>query len=253
MQRDHELNITVRSGGGIDVKVVHRDKVPDLLAGFSEEARRLARRWSWMPTVAERRLWYATVGMPRWARETVIQHILRERAERIEAKLRDKAERATKRQAQRQARMEAVREAVAQRSPEQGLGEPSRAVEREVVRDLPELRETVPALLPSDRIDLPFELPVIGKTQAAAPEAEARELVAPEPMSLTQALELPQVRPEVWVDRYGGDSLTARLGAGLALSSVGRPEMSLTERIAEGHAVPLAVPPKVIRHHGRER
>mgnify|MGYP001180937468 FL=1 len=249
MQRDHELNITVRSGGGIDVKVVYRDKVPDLLAGFSEEARRRARRWSWMPTADERRLWRATRGMPRWARETVRQHILRERAERIEAKLRDKAERAAERQAQRQARMEAVREAVAQRSPEQALGEPSRAVEREVVRDLPELRETVPALLPSDRIDLPFELPVIERPQLAAPDAEARELVTPEPMSLTQALEL----PKVWADRYGSDSLTARLGAGLALSSVGLPELSLTERIAEGHAVPLAVPPKVIRHHGRER
>lgn len=84
MPRDHELDLTVLSGGEVSVKVHYRDRVPDYLSGFSEAVQRRAKRLFWIKSPFERLLWKATRTMPWWARLTVRQHLLRDRATRIQ-------------------------------------------------------------------------------------------------------------------------------------------------------------------------
>ena len=84
---DHELEITVGNGGKLDVKVHFRGQVPNHLAAFSERVRRRALMFFWFKSPYERMLWKATKSMPWWGRMTVRQHLLRERAIRIQAKL----------------------------------------------------------------------------------------------------------------------------------------------------------------------
>lgn len=70
---------------------------------------RLAKRFLWWPNAYERKLWRAARGMPFWARATIRQHILRERAERIQARLDARAEARRQRELQRLAKLLAVR------------------------------------------------------------------------------------------------------------------------------------------------
>jgi len=76
----------VSGKGELDVKVHFRGQVPDLLSRFSDEVRARAQRFVWWKSRYERRLLRAIRLMPEWAKETVRQHILHERAVRIEAK-----------------------------------------------------------------------------------------------------------------------------------------------------------------------
>lgn len=109
MQQHHTMTVTVSAGGEIKVDVVYKDRVPDLLSGFTADVQRLAKRFLWWPNAYERKLWRAARGMPFWARATIRQHILRERAERIQARLDARAEARRQRDLQRQAKLLAVR------------------------------------------------------------------------------------------------------------------------------------------------
>lgn len=94
MQQPHQLDITVQNGGDIKLNIQYRDHVPDLMSRFSDEVRKRARYWFLWPTPYERKLWKAIEHAPRWARETVRQHILHERALRIDQRLKERAAKA---------------------------------------------------------------------------------------------------------------------------------------------------------------
>ncbi|MEQ1716953.1 MAG: hypothetical protein ABL907_13355 [Hyphomicrobium sp.] len=87
MVQHHQMDISVTAGGEVSVKLHYRDAVPDLTSRFSEAVQKRAQRLFWWRSGYERKLWKAAREMPPWARETVRQHILHERASRIEAKL----------------------------------------------------------------------------------------------------------------------------------------------------------------------
>ncbi len=110
MQQHHTMTVTVSAGGEIKVDVVYRDRVPDLLSGFTAEVQGQARRFLWWPNAYERKLWRAARGMPFWARATIRQHILHERAERIQARMNAREEVRREREQRRQARLSAKRE-----------------------------------------------------------------------------------------------------------------------------------------------
>lgn len=182
LQQHHKLDISVQAGGGITVNVHYRDQVPDLFSRFSDEVRKRARYWFLWPTPYERQVWKATKTMPRWARETVRQHILHERAVRIDELLKERAER----QAEKQKAVQLT-------------------ASRQNATEVPQVVEP-----------------------------RASEIVAPERPTETMAV----VRGN---------------GSGSALSSVAPPALSLTERIAAAHGTQAVIPPKVVRHHGRDR
>lgn len=82
--RTHELEVTVGAKGLVEAKVQLRDKVPDLMSRFPKAIQRQAGRFLWISTRYERRLWRACKEMPWWAKATIRQHILHQRALRIE-------------------------------------------------------------------------------------------------------------------------------------------------------------------------
>ena len=183
----HTLDISVRPGGEIKVEVHYKGRVPNLLERFSRDVQLKARNWLQLPSAYERKLWRAARGMPFWARETIRQHILQERAERISARMQRVAENREEKIRRRAARVVAVRKVTA------ALGS---------------------------------RLP----TRAAVPE----------------------VKPIVVQVPVAAPTLTSRL-SGSALGPVPPQGLSLTEQLGQIHGVPLAVPPKVVRHHGRDR
>lgn len=91
MQQHHGLTIKVGSDGKVDVHVEYREAVPDLISKFPPEVQRLARRWFWWPTQYERDVWSACLTLAPWARATVHQHILHERALWVTAMMRRRA------------------------------------------------------------------------------------------------------------------------------------------------------------------
>lgn len=101
------MDITVAAGGEISVKVHYKDRIPDLLSRFPKAVQQRAKRLFWWPSPYERKLWKAAQRMPRWARETVRQHILHERAALIQAKLQRFEEKQKERALRQQAQMTA--------------------------------------------------------------------------------------------------------------------------------------------------
>jgi hypothetical protein len=112
------MDITVAAGGEISVKVHYKERIPDLLSRFPKAVQQRAKRLFWWPSPYERKLWKATQDMPRWARETVRQHILHERAALIQAKLQRLEEKQKERALQQQAKITA-HQAVVVSEPEQ--------------------------------------------------------------------------------------------------------------------------------------
>lgn len=109
MQQHHSMDVTVTGDGEIAVKVQYRSRTPDLIGKFSAEVQRLAMRPFRWPNPYERKLHRAARHMPPWARETVRQHILHERATRIEAQLQRIARKRAERERYRVARLQATR------------------------------------------------------------------------------------------------------------------------------------------------
>ena len=121
MAQHHQMDITVTGKGELDIKMHYRDQVPDLMSRFSDEVQRRARRLFWIRSPYERKLWKAARLMPPWARETIRQHILHERAVLIDARLRRLQEQQRQRQLQREAQVTVRQE----RLPEAGVSGPS--------------------------------------------------------------------------------------------------------------------------------
>lgn len=103
MPQYHQMDLTVSGKGEIKIDVHYRGQVPDLLGQFSEEVRARAMRFVWWKSRYERQLLRACRLMPEWAKATVRQHILHERAVRVEAKLKRQAERRARKEARRSA------------------------------------------------------------------------------------------------------------------------------------------------------
>lgn len=114
MQQHHQMDVTVSGSGELSVKVHYRDHVPDLLARFSDEVRQRAARFVWWRTRYERQLLKACREMPDWAKATVRQHLLHERAVRIEARMQRQAEQRRLKDQRRVVRMEAIHKAKAE-------------------------------------------------------------------------------------------------------------------------------------------
>ena len=87
--QDHELTISVSSKNGVNVTVQCRDQVPDLMSRFSDAVQRCARMSFLVKTRYERSVLKATRDLPWYARMTVRQHLLRDRALRFEALLKN--------------------------------------------------------------------------------------------------------------------------------------------------------------------
>lgn len=87
--QDHELTISVSSKNGVNVTVQCRDQVPDLMSRFSDAVQRCARISFLVKTGYERSVLKATRNLPWYARMTVRQHLLRDRALRFEALLKN--------------------------------------------------------------------------------------------------------------------------------------------------------------------
>jgi hypothetical protein len=222
------MTIRVSGGGKIDVHVTCKDRVPDLLQGFSDNVRRRARRWLHWPRSYERKVWRETKGMPRWARETVRQHLLHQRADRINARLQKLAERRHKR-----AQMTAV----------------VVSATRTVVEAVPRVVATARTLA-----DATFRAAAAVRP---APEA-ARQTTTSKPVPEVRAAveTTPEVgkAPDVQVappPKVGG----LRHAAGTAWSGPTRGSLSITQRLALEHGIEPVRPSESrnILHHGRGR
>ena len=102
MSQHHAMDIRVSLDGKLEVKVAYRDRIPDLVSEFPLAVQRRARRMFYRPNAYERQLWTAARTMPAWARETVRQHILHERALDIEARMKRSVDRKREWDARRQ-------------------------------------------------------------------------------------------------------------------------------------------------------
>lgn len=216
MQQHHAMNIAVSSGGQMKVEVVFKERVPDLLSRYPRDVQQKARRLSWWPDRYERKLWQAAHGMPQWARETVRQHILSQRAERITQKLHRKDERRREWELRRQAKMTATQEvAEGKGGPMQGrrigANRPDPVTGHEAGR-----RSFGRKIL--DRI-------LARRNLAAAPVPAADERPLPGQHSRE---------------------------AGTALSTTGPGRLSLVDRLARDHA-PMPVHPRSAVSRGRGR
>lgn len=92
MQQHHQMDVTVSGNGELSVKVHYRDHVPNLLARFSDEVRKRASRFVWWKTRYERKLLKKNRDLPDWAKATIRQHLLHERAVRIESRMQRQAD-----------------------------------------------------------------------------------------------------------------------------------------------------------------
>jgi hypothetical protein len=138
MHQHHQLDISVTGNGELQIKVHYRGQVPNLLARFSDEVRARAMRFVWWKTRYERRLLRASRHMPDWARATIRQHILHERAVRIEAKLKVEAEKRRLKEQQRSAKIVATQrvtapEPVRERRSEKAPATPEKVPEKRAV------------------------------------------------------------------------------------------------------------------------
>ncbi len=224
VQQHHAMDITVMSGGEIKVQVHYKDKVPDLLSRFPLAVQQRARRWLYWPSRYERKVWKATKGMPRWARETVRQHLLHERAEEIHSRLQRTAARKEARERSKQAKMTATR----------SIAKPE--LKPELPRELP--REQPP---PSPPKRGPYDL------GPPLPPHEPEPLMAVDvPPQLAVVQEIPR-SPAVTLSPVGGN----RQAAGSALGAPVRGALTLTERLAQQHGIAPAQPRPLDRGRGR--
>lgn len=202
MLQPHQLTLTTSTGGKIEIHVVHKDRVPDLLSRFSQAVQRRAARWLRWPSSYERRVWRACKGMPWWARATVRQHLLHDRATRIQARL----DRIAEKQRLRQERVEARAARVMARQQVQEWGPTITTAEHAPAMELDRGRaRTAERPTRSDRGD-------------GSDPAVVRAVV-------------PAPRPRT--PRIGG----ARQATGSALGSVVPGRLTLTQRLAQEHGM----------------
>lgn len=240
MLQDHQLHLSVGNGGKVEVKVIYKDRVPDLLSGFSREVRRRAILGMLFPSAHEWKLLQACQGQPVWAQQTVRQHLYYERAVRINARLKRRAERrrlkVERREARRMARQQARNLTIAcrhaqrwgpviptaERVPDQKIvTAPSRSVQAEVRMDQSEIVEK----------EAPVEHSVTTAAEASIPDVEK-----------------PALRSQ--------PGLAGKLhGAGVALKAPYRTKLTMTERLAQTYDIaPVQPDPsRNVRDHSRGR
>lgn len=227
LQQHHTLDISVSSGGEVKINVTYKDRVPDLLSRFPEAVRRRAVRWLHWPSSYERKVWRACKGMPRWARETVRQHLLHERATLIDAHLKRLAEKRRVREARRQVSM-TTRQRVQEWGPVIATPEapvafaPGRPVPERTRQRLASARKTM--------------------------EPAGREAG---PKVITASLTLNGSEQKTRMRRVGG----ARHGTGSALGAPLRGRLTLTQQLARDHGIAPAWPreSRNVHDHGRGR
>lgn len=155
------MDISVGSGGEIKINVTYKDRVPDLLSRFPQAVQRRARRFLHWPSAYERKVWRASKGMPRWARETVRQHLLHERAEWISQRLQKLAEKRQRRDAVIAATRRVV-EAI------------PTLVEAAKTRIMPVPRQAPASVVPGHVDPVPTPAPVVSARSQAPPVGGAR-------------------------------------------------------------------------------
>lgn len=184
MQQHHQLDISVSDKGGLDVKAHYRGHVPDLLSRFSDEVRARALRFVWWKTRYERRLLRASRDMPDWAKATIRQHILHERAVRIAAKLARAAEVRRLKEERRSATI------VARHMVEQ-------PVPRSEQRPQPD--QVVAGYAPEPQAELRSQPDQVQREPApveqvkALPEMDAPAKAVPEPVTPVPEIQLPRI------------------------------------------------------------
>lgn len=220
------------SGGEIKINVIYKDRVPDLLSRFPEAIRKRAARWFWWPNAYERKVLRACKDMPRWARLTVRQHLLHERAVRIQDRLDRLQHKRELREARRKAKIEA-RQAVREMAPPTvtPVAQPTR----------------------SERDRATNSSPVVDRGGPASPVANAREVVVPveregPPQRAGLATGSDVSEHKAYPTLVGG----ARHAAGSALGAPVRGRLTLTERLAQTHGI-APVEPRGVLDRGRGR
>jgi hypothetical protein len=178
--QNHVMDITVTNGGEVSVKVHFRDQVPELLSRFPLTVARMARMSFWLKSPYERKLLKAARSMPWWARRTVRQHLLRDRAVRIEALLKRIEQRRRSRLARQAAHIEAHQRVRAEALPERIPSAPSRPASASAREARPEferlttgVRESAASALSS------VERPVLSLTEQLARKHGTIEAVPP--------------------------------------------------------------------------
>ncbi|MGD9829700.1 MAG: hypothetical protein AB7U66_13320 [Hyphomicrobiaceae bacterium] len=223
MSRDHELSITVSSGGAVDFKVHYRDQVPDLLSRFSSAVVRKAKLRFWLKSRYERRVLRAAKGMPRFAQRTIRQHLLRDRALLIAEREAVKAER----QRRKEARITAHQKVVAR---------------DDTRRDTPPRSAEAPGRIEARTSDAGghAQSRPVAATQRERPTGAAPSRVVPSPEP---------VQPE----RRGDDPVGRLLArAGTAWSPAAPPRLSLLDRLDREQPIPKAIAnPATDRSRGR--
>jgi hypothetical protein len=210
----HTMSVSVSSTGKVEVNVTYGEKVPDLISGYPAEIQKYANRWFLFPTRYERDLWNAAKGMAPWARETVRQHILQQRAEHVQYTRKWFDGWRARRESRKHARV-VFRQQVVQRVAK-ALGRSEVAAVREVA---------------TKQVELSLS-PVVGQRLASRwPSVRLRTLGDPSAQRIAPHMLMQQ--PTIGV---------ARMAAGSGFSSVGRPELSLTEQLARDHGIEPARP-----------
>lgn len=217
LQQHHQMDISVSAGGAIKVEVHYKDRVPNLLERFPAAVQRRARSLFWWPTRYERQLLKATKDLPPWAKKTVWQHILHERAQVVEARMQRVAERKKQKELQRQVAMTAVHKRVAIEPPPEQAPVPERA---------------------SETVDRPA--PVAARTK----EEPAQMPHQHEPIVLAAET----TKPASPVPQIGA----LRQASGSAWGHPIPGKLSLTEQLAQQHGVAPAIAPKLF-HRDRSR
>lgn len=236
----HALNITVDGNGKVDVQVNYKDRVPDLMSSFSPEVRRRAALGLLFASRYEWKVLLACDGMPRWAVDTVRQHLMFERAVRIDARLKRRAERKRLR-----AEQQAVRERA--RQERRALRQARKHPPRPNQKWGPAIGVAEPS--PAQTMASTASRSIHAEARARHPDVHAPKASVQPEVAVRARMDSPALAsPTAALSRIGGP----RQHGGSALGAPVPQRPSLTARLAELHGIEPAQPaPSHRRGRGR--